>query len=487
MRVGVITHGTRGDTQPFIALAQHLKTKGLEMAICCPASDVAMVREHGLEAFGLTFDAKKMVKGDTMQQAMDSGDGNKCVEAFVQSVAEQKASGANSQEEASNFVDTYKPDILLAHISFPNFQVVAEKHQVPVMLMMFMPWLPSRHAFTAFKTRAQLEAEGVSEPIEAHRQLFEAFVGEKELAEANELRKLWGLEPQTIAEIHSVLQCIPTANCWSSEVIPEPADLSKEFPLSRQTGYLFADPPTGYVPPVQLQEFIDAPGQQRPVYIGFGSLAAGSPRLVTEKVLRALMLAGKKRCVMAGGWSGIGPEHLDADLTEDYETLKNFADTHVCKVDAAPHTWLLPQCSAAVHHGGAGTTGATVRAGVPTAIAPFAWDQPWWGEQLEDMGIGMGLSGMITQISAEELGAAIKRLTEDDGMIERAASLGAKVRAEDGAEQLGSFIEATVSVPFFWPTPAQPQASKLPEPLWDRLVQKPTLSSQKLDAKVGGA
>jgi len=486
MKIGVVTHGTRGDTQPFIALGQRLKAQGHEMAICCPASDVAMVQEYGLPVFGLTFDAKKMVKGDTMQKAMDSGDGNKCVEAFVQSVAEQKASGANSPEEASEFIDTYKPDIILAHISFQNFHVLAEKHGVPVMNMMFMPWLPSRHVFPAFKTREQLEADGVSDPLEAHRQLFEAFVSDKDLAETNELRQRWGLRPHTMAEMHSLLQCIPTANCWSSAVIPEPEDLTAEFPLSRQTGYLFADPPRNYVPAAKLQEFLEAPGQERPVYIGFGSLAAGSPRLVTEKVLRALMLAGKKRCVMAGGWSGIGPEHLDPQLTEDYATLKGFADTHVCKVDAVPHTWLLPQCCAAVHHGGAGTTGATVYAGVPTAIAPFAWDQPWWAEQLEDMGVGIKLSGMITQIDAEELGTAIKRLTEDSGMSELAASLGVQVRSEDGAGRLEEFIKSTISAPFFWPTPAQPQPSTLPLPLWGRPHGK-HIQSQKANATVGGA
>jgi len=261
-------------------------------------------------------------------------------------------------------------------------------------------------------------------------------------------------------------------------VIPKPPDMASEFPLSRQIGYLFAEAPKGYAPPAGLQEFLR---QERPVYIGFGSLAAGSPRLVTEKVLRALQLAGKT-CVMAGGWSGIGPEHLDPELTEDYEGLKHFADSYVCKVDAAPHTWLLPQCSAAVHHGGAGTTGAAVRAGLPTAIAPFAWDQPWWAEQLEDMGVGVGLSGMITQISVEELGSAIKHLTEDSGMIARAAALGAQVRGEDGAGNLEAFIGATISAPFPWPTAARPSPSELPPALWDRPKR-----FDGADARIGGA
>merc|ERR1712151_728053 len=140
----------------------------------------------------------------------------------------------------------------------------------------------------------------------------------------------------------------------------------------------------------------------------------------TEKVVRALIIAGRKRCVMAGGWSGIGPEHLDPILTKDYTELKQFADSMVFKVDSVPHSWLLPLCSAAIHHGGAGTTGAVARAGIPTAIAPFAWDQPWWAERMECLGVGISLSSMITKISVEELAHEVKRLTTESGMIERA-------------------------------------------------------------------
>mmetsp|Transcript_106873 Transcript_106873/g.189931 ORF Transcript_106873/g.189931 Transcript_106873/m.189931 type:complete len:491 (-) Transcript_106873:318-1790(-) len=477
MRIGVITHGTRGDTQPFIALAQRLKANGHELAICCPASDVHLVREHGLEAHGLTFDAKKLVKGEKMQEAMDSCDGNKCVEAAMESAADQKAEGADSPEEASAFIFAYKPDIILANASFQAYCVIAERLQLPLVLLMFMPFLPSRVAFPAFKTEAQLKADGMENNVlAAHRQLFDAFLGPKDLLELNKLRDRWGLNAySTVAELHGLVQAIPTANCWSQAVFPEPPDMATEFPFSRQTGYLFADPPTGYVPEEKLQKFLE--DGERPLYIGFGSLSAGDPRSVTEKVMRALMLAGNKRCVMAGGWSGIGPEHLDVHLTEDYTTLKQFADNHVVKVDAVPHSWLLPLCSAAVHHGGAGTTAAVVRAGVPSAIAPFAWDQPWWAERMEKLGVGFGLSGMITKIDAEELGRAIQRLTEDDQMMQQAAFLGSRVRGENGAEQLEAFIKTSLSLPFPWPTPVQPIACDVPAALWDRPVHKGSLES----------
>jgi len=289
------------------------------------------------------------------------------------------------------------------------------------------------------------------------------------LIELNAIRERWGLRPYiNLAEMHATFQAVPTANCWSRSVVAEPIDLATEFPLARQTGYPFLDE-SAYKPSQELLAFIDASSQDKPVYIGFGSLSAGDPREVTETVLRSLIIAGHKRCVMAGGWSGIGPEHLDPLLTSDYSELKQFADANVFKVDSAPHGWLLPLCCAAVHHGGAGTTGAVARAGIPAAIAPFAWDQPWWAERMECLGVGIALSSMITKVSVEELGLAVNRLTSDSGMIGRAAALGTSIRSElNGVDQLSEFVECSFLAPFAWPTAAQPVETPLDLPLWDR-------------------
>jgi len=469
MRVGILSHGTRGDVQPFIALALELQARGHDVAICGPCSTSDLVRSYGLKAHSLTFDAKKMVAGESMQSAMETGDGNKCVKAFVEETRKQRANGANSPEEAREFVAAYKPDIVVGHPSLNSFVVIAEGAGVPVVNAMFLPWLPSRWSHPCFQTLASVAAQGMlDQPLEMHKQLFEAILGDAELTELNAIRERWGLRPYVDrAEMQASFLSVPTANCWSPSVFPEPQDLAKEFPFSGQTGYVFLDD-CDYKPPSELLAFIEA---GKPVYIGFGSLSAGDPREVTEKVLRALIIAGRQRCVMAGGWSGIGPEHLDPQLTEGYSDLKAFADANVIKVDSAPHSWLLPLCSAAVHHGGAGTTGAVARAGIPTAIAPFAWDQPWWAERMESLGVGVALSTMITKVSAEELGRAIGRLTSDAEMVRRARALGSSIRSEcTGAEQLANFIEGSLAAPFSWATRARPVGTPLAPPMWARPV-----------------
>lgn len=99
---------------------------------------------------------------------------------------------------------------------------------------------------------------------------------------------------------------------------------------------------------------------------------------------------------------------------------------------------------------------------------------------METLGVGISLSGMITKVSVEELGLAIKRLTSDSMMAERAAALGARIRSESsGAAQLAKFIEGSLTARLFWPTAAQPLASPLPAPLWDRGVDRLRQTSKR--------
>jgi sterol 3beta-glucosyltransferase len=107
------------------------------------------------------------------------------------------------------------------------------------------------------------------------------------------------------------------------------------------------------------------------------------------------------------------------------------APDNVFVLDSAPHSWLFPRMAAVVHHGGAGTTAEGLRAGVPTVIIPFAFDQPFWGERIKAMGLG---PDPIPQknLSADRLAQAIRTSVTDSGMKQRARSCGEAVRAEDG-------------------------------------------------------
>jgi sterol 3beta-glucosyltransferase len=112
----------------------------------------------------------------------------------------------------------------------------------------------------------------------------------------------------------------------------------------------------------------------------------------------------------------------------------------IFKLDQAPHDWLFPRVAAVVHHGGAGTTAAGLRAGRPTIICPFFGDQPFWGRRVQALGVG---SKPIPQknLTVDKLAAAIREVTISESIQQNAAVLGEKVRQEDGIANAVSIIE----------------------------------------------
>jgi UDP:flavonoid glycosyltransferase YjiC (YdhE family) len=130
--------------------------------------------------------------------------------------------------------------------------------------------------------------------------------------------------------------------------------------------------------------------------------------------------------VLLSGWGGIGKLHLPDTI-------------HV--VESVSHEWLLPRMAAAVHHGGAGTTAASLRAGLPTVIVPFIADQPFFGERVHALGVGPAPVARKS-LTAEALGAAIHTAVSDKAMRAKAVALGECIRAEDGVAEAVRLIEA---------------------------------------------
>ena len=157
-------------------------------------------------------------------------------------------------------------------------------------------------------------------------------------------------------------------------------------------------------------------------------MAMEDPQATLRTVLEAIRGVGC-RAVVSAGWSGMRA----ANLPED-----------VMAIDATPHDWLLPQMAAAVHHGGAGTTGAALRAGVPSVVVPFITDQFFWARQLEKCGVAPA-SVPHKRLAAHALGQAIGAALGDQAMRRRAAEIGAIVRAEDGVGRAVAAIERALT------------------------------------------
>lgn len=162
------------------------------------------------------------------------------------------------------------------------------------------------------------------------------------------------------------------------------------------------------------------------VYIGFGSIVVSDPKELTEAVVGAVLQADV-RCILNKGWSERlgGPNKIEIKLPPE-----------VYNAGALPHDWLFPQIDAAVHHGGSGTTGATLRAGLPIVIKPFFADQFFYANRVEDIGVGIALK----KLNVKSLAKALKEATTDKRMISKAKSISEKIKHENGVENAISII-----------------------------------------------
>jgi sterol 3beta-glucosyltransferase len=204
-------------------------------------------------------------------------------------------------------------------------------------------------------------------------------------------------------------QRYPILYGFSPSVIPKPSDWQN----THVTGYWFLDEASDWTPPAALLDFLQT--GSLPVYVGFGSMGSRNPEQTADLVLKAIALTGQ-RAILQSGWGGLSK----ADLPDT-----------VLMVDSIPHSWLFPRVAAVVHHGGAGTTAAGLRAGVPTIVIPFFGDQPFWGRRVAELGVGLAPISR-QQLTAERLAEAIHQAVTDRLMRQRAAELGAKIQAEDG-------------------------------------------------------
>ena len=209
----------------------------------------------------------------------------------------------------------------------------------------------------------------------------------------------------------------------SPAVLPRPVDWPE---TALVTGYWFLESSAaadgaGLSSPAR--SLLDA---EPPVFVGFGSMAGPDPATTTGVVLQALRHAGVKG-ILAGGWGGLQQAPSDG---------------HVFVAGEVPHEYVFPRCAVIVHHGGAGTTAAAVRAGRPQVICPFVGDQPFWGRRMQQLGVAPAPIHQ-RQLTVETMAAAIRQALDDPQIAVAARRLGEHVRAEDGVTAAVEALEKT--------------------------------------------
>ena len=200
----------------------------------------------------------------------------------------------------------------------------------------------------------------------------------------------------------------PILCAWSPQVIPTSGDWPSHVYV---TGYFFGEDNSTYQPPAELQEFLQA--GDAPICISFGSMLNRDATKIDLIVRDALNQTGHRGLILSG-WSNVN----------------NASSDQVLYLPAVPHQWLLPHCKMIIHHGGAGTTSAGLRAGIPNIVIPHTADQPFWGSVIHNIGVGPKPIP-VRKLSVEGLAFAISE-SNSPVLLERARSISEKLKGEDG-------------------------------------------------------
>jgi UDP:flavonoid glycosyltransferase YjiC (YdhE family) len=297
----------------------------------------------------------------------------------------------------------------------------AELRGIPAAFAMPVPFAPTGEFVSVFIGPARFSLGGGYNRLThglMHKMLWGSMSGPMTKA----LRKKLGLTPvNSFADQFNLMQNagIPTLYGFSEHVLPKPIDWDN---LQRICGYWFLDSPTDWQPPEDLQQFLAA--GPPPVYVGFGSINAGDSEEKTRIILEALTKS-EQRGVVLTGWDGLS---------------KMQAPDDIFFIENAPHDWLFPRMAAVVHHGGAGTTGAGLRAGIPNIITPIGADQYFWRERLVQLGVSPHAPSLKI-LKATELAEAIEIAVSAEEMREKAKALGEKIRGEDGVKRAMNIIK----------------------------------------------
>jgi sterol 3beta-glucosyltransferase len=411
VRVVIVTLGSRGDVQPYVALGAGLKAAGHEVVLATHAPFGAQIRARGLGFSPMEGDPREEMGTEAARAALESGKNPfRFWRRFVESGKERAGRLMRDCLRACEGAEA----ILFSGTGFLVAFHVAEALKVPFVPAYLQPVHRTRHmpdvlfpeapAWLPFRGSYDLLSHLVSEQL-----LWQLLRGATNEAR----REVLGLPPIPLAgpfgELGRSLR--PYLYGFSEHVVPRPPDWGEHL---RITGYWFLGDEGGRRPPPGLEDFLSS--GEPPVCVGFGSMGVRSPEETTALVLGALRLSGR-RGVLLSGWGGIG----NADLPDE-----------VFKLEEAPHGWLFPRAAAVVHHGGAGTTGAGttgagLAAGVPSVVVPFFGDQNFWAGRVRALGAGPEPvpRGRLT---AERLAEAIRLATSGETVRRRAAELGARVR-----------------------------------------------------------
>lgn len=426
MKALIMTLGTRGDVQPFVALAQSMEAAGHEAVLCAPHRFADFATGNGVTFAGV--DDGPMRQLDTPSAAGEAFGGG--VQARLRQIREMPSMFdqvlADSWQVAAHGAGS-GADVVVHNGQILAGQHVAEALGIPAVLGLPLPmYLPTRaypwpgqslpFGLPGWLNRATFS--GMRLPATMFGRVIDRW-----------RRDGLGLSPRPGRHDPTVRPDggpAPVLHAYSPSVLPRPVDWPADAEV---TGYWLLPPEPEL--PADVEQFL-ADGQA-PLFAGFGSMSGLDPQTRTRAVVEAAALTGN-RLVLATGWGGLDAETARAAAAEH--------DVDLLVAGDVDYQRLFPRMAAIVHHGGAGTTGTAFAAGRPQVVCPFVADQPFWGRVAHARGVapeplsqaklaGPVLAARIADACAPESRSA-------------AARLGDRVARDRGLDRAVELIERAV-------------------------------------------
>ncbi|WHY01703.1 glycosyltransferase [Neobacillus sp. DY30] len=413
--ITILCSGSRGDFQPYIALAQELKKLGKDVRITASKSFESFIRSYGIDVYPIEADIETMKVDPKLLKAAGSSDNplkmlltfNKMKEYGIYMVNDYYSACEGSE------LIIYHPGCTIGYFA-------AQKFGIPSVLASPFPMHKTKEYLSVVmygKTNSNALTKKVS---------YAMIQGMLWMASKDSVKGFWkknfGKTPDNFGcpfERHTDKKHPAIVSC-SNFVFKRPDDWNEYI---HQSGYWFVEEPVEYTPNDELADFLDS--GDKPVYIGFGSMTSLEKHEgLAEMIVEAIVKTGKRGII-----SGMGK-------------LSNLPK-NIIAIDSIPHSWLFERVSAVCHHGGAGTTAAGFKAGVPSIIVPFSNDQFAWAHRAYDLGVGAKPIPK-RKLSSAKLADAIE-FALTDKIVANARTLGKNIATEQGAAECAKIIVKCLS------------------------------------------
>jgi sterol 3beta-glucosyltransferase len=413
-RYALLTYGSRGDVEPFVALGVGLRRAGHTVRLAAPRPYARLALDGGLEFVPIESDPDQLTLALTDRAGLSWP---RMIARMIQHVLPLAASAFRSTMVAAEGADVIVHSFMMSDAG----HTLATHRQIPeVSAQLFPVFLPTG----AFP--------GVAAPDLPLGPLYRRathllntavfkyggrLLYRRVRSENPDLPEIapWPFDGPSAGGL-------PILFAYSPHVLPAP----REWPGNATvTGYWVSPLPDGWEPPKDLARFLD--DGPAPVYFGVGSMRTVRMKELTRSAVKAVLVTGQRGILDV-------PAGSTTDLPQDRFMV----------VEGIPHAWLFPRMRFVIHHGGAGTTGAALRAGVPSAATPFTADQAFWGRQARRLGVGP-TPVPAHRLTAARIAAMIDHALQDREMAQRAAELGRVIQGENGVATALAAIDRSLS------------------------------------------